>query len=524
MAPWLTQSTSTGQSIYGAVPMRRALVVLLVLSFAATAAADDPPAPRPLPFDEREGGFVRTPLDEEGDLVFTGGAGGELRMRAQGLSTIPLEPTFDTAEDDLDQTFYANLWIRTRLEIALLPYARVIGEVDAFRGLFFGDLAIGVEPAAFSRTEPIPYPGLVPRKLYATVRVPFGLFSVGLGTLDWGLGIAKNDGAHEPPFGDYDFGDRVLRLSYSVRPWGDTHPFVLSIAGHLVYDDIAARLDDGDEAYEAMLALAYEKEGRTLASYGILRSQRDDDGDEIDLVEWNAFARWDVAEPGDSGSRLSIAAESVLQVGQQRTERTLDVRTFMFAAQLARSTARTRAVLEVGYASGDGAQSDRYSRRATFDPDHQVGLLLFPELYAWSSARGARNLELAGLPYDAREVSHGAVSGAAYLFPHVTIAAYDWLEARFGAVWAIASSDVVDAYATQARGSRRSFRGGNPGNRDLGLELDALVETKVPLNELARLRMGVEGAIAFPGRAFDDATALGVSTIGTVRARLGVDF
>ena len=50
---------------------------------------------------------------------------------------------------------------------------------------------------------------------------------------------------------------------------------------------------------------------------------------------------------------------------------------------------RYRFSLEGGYASGDSNPLDAVQQRLSFNPSHRVGLILFPELIAWETARSA---------------------------------------------------------------------------------------------------------------------------------------
>jgi hypothetical protein len=163
------------------------------------------------------------------------------------------------------------------------------------------------------------------------------------------------------------------------------------------------------------------------------------------------------------------------------------------------------------------------------DPDHRVGLILFPEVLAAQSARSAHlasSPELFGRPGRGVELlpTNGGVSGAYYFFPYVIWRPLSWFETRAAAVLAWSSVDVVDPFAQHARSRSVNYRGGDPTRRDLGLELDASVLLHGPIAEGVVLSGGVEGGVLFPGRAFDDAEGRPMDTVAMLRLRLGISY
>src|SRR5690606_28075239 len=85
-----------------------------------------------------------------------------------------------------------------------------------------------------------------------------------------------NDGDHPSLFGDYQSGDIVERILFATRPFGSSSPFVVAVAGDLVFRDEQAELVDGDRAFQGVLSLSYDKGGQQLGVYGVYRNQRRD--------------------------------------------------------------------------------------------------------------------------------------------------------------------------------------------------------------------------------------------------------
>ena len=206
-----------------------------------------------------------------------------------------------------------------------------------------------------------------------------------------------------------------------------------------------------------------------------------------------------------------------------------DVEQLMAVARVGRVSPHLDVVFEGGYASGDSNAEDAFQRRGTMDPDHRVGLILFPEVLAAMSARSAAlasSPDTFGRPGRGAELlpTNGGVSGAYYLFPYVKWRPLDWLEARFATVVGWASTDVADPYAQRARSRSQNYRGGDPTRRDLGLELDGSVLLHGPLGAGIVVSGGVEGGVLFPGHAFDNAAGEMMDPVGMLRVRFGIEY
>jgi hypothetical protein len=206
-----------------------------------------------------------------------------------------------------------------------------------------------------------------------------------------------------------------------------------------------------------------------------------------------------------------------------------DVQQLLGAVQIGRVHEQLDLVLEAGYASGDSNIEDGTEQRATIDPDHRVGLVLFPEVIAWQTARSAHIAqapELSGRPARGSDLlpTNGGVSGAFYLFPYGIWRPASFVEARLGGVIAWASTDVVDPWRLRGESRVANYRGGDPGRRDLGVEVDAAILLHGDLGNGIRISGGLEGGLLVPGRAFDDAEGRAMGAIGLGRARIGLRY
>jgi hypothetical protein len=479
---------------------------------------------------------------DDGGLVFYGRVGGEYQLRGNAMSDIPLTPLPrrpDTAE--LGQNYWAEQWLRLRGEIGFRDVVRLVGELDLLFGVAFGDLAIGTTPAAWPRDD-YGYPGLRLRHLYIDWNSPIGIVRVGQMGFSWGLGILANDGETPPPFGDYRYGDLVRRVLFATRPFGTSSPFVVALAGDWIAWDLVAdwerpcrragQSNCGDTAFQGVLAAYYEEGDDRLGGFLAYRSQQSHLGDFLEVFVLDLYGRWHVPDP--TGGRFFLAAEAAVVTGATSLTRTVDrpradVTQLLAAVQLGRTHADLDLVLEGGYASGDSNTEDGSERRATFDPDHRVGLVLFPEVLASQSARSAhlaQTDELSGRPARGSELlpTNGGVSGAFYLFAYGIWRPLPWLEARLGSIVAWASADVVDPYRQRAESRSVNYRGGDPTRRDLGLEVDAAILFHADLGGGVHFSGGLEGGLLFPGHAFDDASGNTMGEVGLARARGGLRY
>jgi hypothetical protein len=486
---------------------------------------------------------------------------GEYQLRGNALSDIPLQPAGPRALGEppvgptLGQNWFAEQWLRAAFSMTLsdhrdaehqpVPFLTLFGQMDLLWGVAFGQLAQGTFPAAYPRDQ-YGYPGIRFRQLYLEWRSPIGVFRAGQMTFNWGLGIVSNDGQTPQPFGDYRFGSLVRRLLFATRPLGESTPFTIALAGDWVAWDLVA---DGarpclrpgmgdwqgscpDTAFQGVLAAFYGEGDNQVGGYVAYRTQHNSTNDFLDVFALDLFARWHFDEP--TGGRFFFAIEAAYFRGATSLTRTAtrpraDVDQFLTAIQLGRRHPQIDLIFEGGYASGDSNTEDGVERRATFNPDHRVGLVLFPEVIAMQTARAAflaQDPDTFGRPQPGAQLipTNGGVAGAFYLFPYMIWRPLEWLDVRIAGVLAWASSDVVDPYRQRAQSQSVNYNGGDPSRRDLGLELDGAIRGHTRLTDWLEFQAGIEGGVLIPGRAFDDAAGHQMPDVGMARLRIGLVF
>jgi len=544
-----------------------------------TASARPAQAAEPGAFSDRlvlETGRLEVPAPDPrlGQL----GLHGEYQMRLVGQTELPLTPPAREATaraSVLGQELALHHWLRLKPRFDYEDVASVVGELEV-RGLAAGDTTRFVEAARDPWDQRDAFE-IRPRQLYVEVRSPIGLFRIGQQAWSWGLGLVANGGDTPSLFGDYRRGDLVERLLFATKPFGKEHPFVVALAGDIVFEDDTADLSEDELATQAVLALAWRETSGELGVYGAVRHH---ERDQAAIAPTNRFDEdltayvLDVAGKfhgripgaraygygafegalvvGDTSfvrnawasqidpSRAGETREDIVQLGGaarlgivhlSREPQDDRLGNGFFDAGPAGGAPFGDLVgeIEIGWASGDADPEDGTSRRFVMDANHNVGLVLFDQVLAWKSARAA------SIAQDPRVVgrsppgvdllpSNGGVFGATYLNPRFIGRPVHFVDLKAGVVVAQATSDVVDPYRFGALGSARNWDGGPPARRDLGVELDAGLDVRIPVGHAMMAQVGFEGGVFFPGGAFDDAIGRSLPTQALGQGELGLQF
>lgn len=509
------------------------IIIALAASGLATSAFAQPRSAPPAP---------AAPAQPEGPLLRIE-LPGEVQLRYSGLTDIPLATTPGRADQaaTLGQNTFFEAWLRLRPRVSIGERFRVIFQFDVARAVVpdapAQDVGLAIEP----RGDVFPYGAFDVRQGYLEWDSPVGVIRAGQQGFTWGLGVVANDGDRTPTFGDYRYGDLVERVAVATRPGGRQSDVVVALAGDLVYRDRITSLVEGDLALQGVASVFYQDhtcradcDRRRIGALATYRDVSFRESTFLRVVVGDLLASWDWPTPDGTG-RVFAGAELAVIAGTTDATRTVnvdahDVLQFGGAARLGiERRDRYRFSLEAGYASGDRNPVDDGQRRFTFNPSHRVGMILFPELIAWETARSA---SIAGDPSlvargaNGRRLlpSNGGVTGAAYLYPTAVVNLGRRLDLRLGAVIGVATTDWVDPTSVQIYGTARNYRGGDPTRRDLGVELDLGLNGRFPLPGRVTLTGGVQGAVLFAGRAFDDAAGRGLGRVGMATARLGVEF
>lgn len=508
---------------------------------------------------------------------------GEYQLRYRPSTDLRLEASPLRPEaNKLGQNQYLYHWFRLSPRLSYKNVISLVGQADFPRGLIGGDATVDVGAARAPLAEPN-FAEFHPRQLYLEWLSPIGLFRVGQQASHWGSGMLANDGDHPTLFGDYVGGSLVERALFATTPLGKGTPLAIALAGDLVFQDNNARLvEDGDRAFQFVAVVAirtpsaeigvnaiYRNQARDHAATGPVASRGFTERLEVGIVDLAGkfhapapgargfvYGELELAAISGSTSFLRGAWASTLDPTAARADE--EIRAFGGTARLgfvhvadvsgaskgaARATPGGVAApaphvstfgdlvveAEYGYATGDANPTDGVSKRFTFDPNHNVGLVLFDHVLAWKTARSAT---LGSDPRLARRApagssflpSNGGIFGAQYINPRVIVRPVHWVDLKAGMLLAQATADVVDPYQFVARGRAANYDGGPSTSRDLGLELDLGVDARVRVGQGGLVQVGADGGVLFPGRAFADASGAVLEPVVAGNIKLGVQF
>ncbi len=480
------------------------------------------------------------------------GIPGEIALRLitqsdMELSAIPTDrddPEENIYDDNyLGQNTYLLSWLRVRPELRFAGRFRLVGQVDLLHGHLAGDDTHDVGEARDDRSHQhaISAEGINPRHLYLEWNTGVGVLRLGQMGSYWGMGLMANDGDHADDylFGDHRYGDIVERVVFFTKPFynltqSPIRELAMFVGGDIVFDDGIADLVEGDFAWQVVGGLLWRLDPhRALGLYIAYRNQTYDDGDTLEVTALDFYGEWNLRLAHEIYGYAETEIVGIFgntNVAPNLEHQELDVTQFGAAVRVGVRLDDYGLDIRVegGYTSGDANTNDGYINRFTADSDFRVGMILFPELLAWSTARAssiAGNEHLVGVGQDGIELlpTNGGIAGAAYIYPSITWAPLDWLDIRFAMVIAQATSDVISPFETKRRGEPSSFRGAPASNRDLGLELDLGVYARWNLRYV-EIRGGLEGAWCRPGNAFNDEYGERHDDIGMFRGRLQLDW
>lgn len=357
--------------------------------------------------------------------------------------------------------------------------------------------------------------GLVLRRAWIDLNLKLGRLRVGRMASHWGMGLLSHGGGtHGGPdkyrprdFGEHYFGSVFDRVLFATRPISvvkhllgadDPHSnLILAYAYDKLVEDFLPEFqprdyyrplgesgflgDNDDDVDEHVFVLLYRNKELELwqetdffnaGLYVVLRSQgasRMDkvssaDGKQTLDVDFNGAGSlihiWDFWLHARIGPLeletewlfIRGTTEGGIPLSQKEVEAKIDAG----VVRLSYLSGKLDAVLELGYASGDENLSDGTFTQRPMHPNHQVGLVLFPQVLRERTARTVGRRLGRGLQ------SNGGVFNATYLFPRVRYRPLPWLEGVLGVL--VAWRDAATANAELYKADRGDF---------LGAEIDA---------------------------------------------------
>ena len=371
------------------------------------------------------------------------------------------------------------------------------------------------------------------RRLYGDVVTPIGLFRIGRQAFTEGASIAVNDGdGRKNRFGFAKRGNSVDRVLFATKPLeafkapsdrdkSETNGFFLILAyDRLVTDDPMKFRDDLHNYITAVRFLAPRHPLGTNAELRFFHAYRWSSDNDTAINAFGGRAMTTFGNNLTAGLEATLVAGSTREVSEAFRLITNDPSVSQRITQVgARGVVRYdrplfSAYLEADYASGDSdPQTGTPLTQFRFADDTNVGLLMFKHVLAYQTARSAaagvallQKLGAPSFPVDSI-ASRGAFTNAFAIFPQVDVHPVPNLLLRGGVLMAWAPAKVVDPIVSLQKrdgvdinDDLVNFAGGKPG-RYYGTELDGRIQWRF----MEHFAADLEGALLFPGSAFEDA-------------------
>jgi hypothetical protein len=446
----------------------------------------------------------------------------EERFRANWLSDFPV--------NDEDRELEQNYWLESRFRVS--PELQVgerlafLSQADFFTGFLSGDEAdLGTDYANRPWDGEDDYDNFDLRQLWVEWESPAGVIRLGQMASHWGLGLLSNDGEDRfNKFADSYYGDLYWRALFATKPLtllsdhNFTNRLVIGVGYDIVWRDENASYEDGDRGTEWIFTCFYDDSDHVFAGmYVAIRDQEDDDGDDLEATAFDLYLNWK-SRPKKDRPIVSVAFEGAMVRGwtnrviHENAPRELDLESLGWVLRTGLFYHGFRLDLEGGYASGDANPYDDTSYAFSFDPDYNVGIVLFDEVIASLSAVQPEPL---ADPYRVKTPqkgidqlpTNGAVTNAFYQSAFVSYRpkAEKGLGLKGGVLHAAAREDFMDPYQTfRAGGFPTNFKGAECKSKELGWELDSELNYQYKLGSGVKLSAALQYGHFMPGKAFMD--------------------
>lgn len=340
---------------------------------------------------------------------------GFFRSRARYFNSLSLSDTNTYAEG---ASFGLDNRLRLQPGWLLSDHVAIYTQLDLLAGLPWGDSAVATDPVSGddlpvvysqSVTPPTTEDGgatlqnIQATRAWAEITSKIGRVRFGRMPVEWGSGMVWNAG--NDPLSE--FGDTADRLQITSR----VGPLYLFGAFELPYEGY---VNDKDDLSGLVGGLVYQTETASLGAYNTYRWRNNpDSGEKFGAYIGDIWA-WSQLGPAE------VEAEFAAVIGSgDLDESTNDVGISSFGANLSLKLPleHLRLGLQTGFAGGDKDPDDDKIHTFSFDPDFNVGLLLFEEPMPTLAATSANSTN-SGRNYDAVQTVDG-ISNAVFLHPSV---------------------------------------------------------------------------------------------------------
>ncbi|RJO67330.1 MAG: hypothetical protein C4523_09805 [Myxococcales bacterium] len=397
------------------------------------------------------------------------------------------------------------------------------------------------------------------RRAWGEANILVGELRVGRMPAYEGRGIVLNDGDNDlNRFGPAGRGDTADRILFGTKPIevvkaamkGDPgaadsrldRGLLFGFAYDSLVNDQAQFL--GDDTYQFAFSLTYKLPefalgsapcGDLRAGFAYVYRTGEDIGLKLHIMALETSVRienfrletqWGVLQ-GET-REISEAQSLFRTTGPGSIPETQSIKAWGMFAIADYDVGPVTLTFEVDYASGDDdPRGDSDLTQFYFAEDTKVGLLLFPQVLAFESARSAAaaryfvrkaeipvTVETNANPSSQIE-TNGGFTNAIAIFPQVTWRIADFVFVRTGALLAWAAKPLIDPYATlyhydadDLEDDKVNFNGGRPASF-YGTEFDLRLSFNLWEEHFL---FDLEGAVLLPGDALKDENGYAVAS------------
>lgn len=378
------------------------------------------------------------------------------------------------------------------------------------------------------------------RRLYGEVKLPFGVLRVGRQQQNLGNTIqgVSGDGRHNRWGVAYE-GNYVDRIAFGTKPLealkeegdrdlGLDRGFFTAVAyDHLVNDETKLFGDNVQQVAGTVFYKAPDWAGGQNLEAQLYYAHRFDDqyASYVNIIGGRLINRFGPAligieAAGNVGGTTEIAEAYRTITNDPTVEQTILQLGARVVGRLESDIVSGH--LELDYASGDGDPTPRTNLSGfTWSSDMNVGLLMFEHVLRFQTARAAaastevlRRLGAPSYPVDTID-TRGSFTNAFAVFPQVDFTPHEDVLIRGGVLLAWAPEPVVDPVnslltrdGVELEDDLKNFAGGPPG-QFYGAEIDLRGRWMF----VEHFALDLEGAILFPGDAFEDANGVAARSV-----------
>lgn len=445
----------------------------------------------------------------------------DYRLSIKNLGDIPIGPN-----EYLGQKFYSE----QRLIFASNLYCGDVSVTSEFEvgGIIDGDLTQGiVNNSKIARNHKYGWAldRIFSRELYLKYSHRNYKIIVGQRLSDWGLGMLINDGKSNSLLIDNYKGDTSVGLFFSFMPFSpilrqdisDRIEVDVGI-GYIIRDNFV-NIQFGDNGYHFTGSVLYDSEaGMDLKDgfkVGFLYSKRFVENsffEDFILNIYDIFFKKEHYLYNDiTSANIFFYFEGALVSGSKNKKfrgllSEYKILSYGLVVRTGIMDRDYRLYLDIGYASGDDDPFDNEEKAFRFSTEFKEGLIMFPELYGFSSSTSlirSYNLLFYNDPkYFSDIETYGSISNSVFTSLNFSYQFSGLFKLLSTVLIAGVSEEIVDPYFSFISGEKRNFYNSKPNSNLFGLEADFGIEREWINNRYFKLKSLIGYGHLFTGDVF----------------------